>query len=70
MEKTSTLNLRVNPELNANIVLLPKMPSDINASEMSAEQIHEKLEHGYADYSNGNVYNADDVFEEFRRKHS
>ena len=46
------------------------MPSDINASEMSAEQIHEKLERGYADYSNGNVYNADDVFEEFRRKHS
>jgi hypothetical protein len=35
-----------------------------------AEQIHEKLERGYADYSNGNVYNADDVFEEFRRKHS
>ena len=101
MEKTATLNLRVNPELKSNaesvlsqlgipmstavdmflhqIVLtggipfsvsLPKMPSDINASEMSAEQIHEKLERGYADYSNGNVYNADDVFEEFRRKHS
>ncbi len=101
MEKTSTLNLRVNPELKSNAesvlsqlgipmstavdmflhqivltggipfsVTLPKMPSDINVSEMTTEQIHAKLERGYTDYSNGNVYNTDDVFEEFRRKHS
>ena len=70
MEKTSTLNLRVNPELKTNAVSLSKMPSDINTSEMSVEQIHAKLERGYTDYSNGNVYNADDIFEKFRRKHS
>ena len=99
MEKTSTLNLRVNPELKANaesvlsqlgipmstavdmflhqIVLtggipfsisLPKMPADINASEMTTEQIHAKLDRGYKDYSNGNVFNAEDEFEKLQKK--
>ena len=89
MEKTATLNLRVNPTVKeqAEIVLsrlgvpmstainmylnqisltggipfavtLPKAPEDINADVMTDEEIHAKLQNGYADVKAGKVKKA------------
>ena len=100
MEKTATLNLRINPTLKANAesvlsklgipmstaidmylnqivlmggipfsVTIPKMPADLDASQMSESQIHAKLQRGYDDYKNNRVRNAAEAFEEFREKH-
>ena len=100
MEKTTTLNLRVNPSLkqNAEVILqrlgipmstaidmylhqivlmggipfsvtLPKAPESINVSEMTTDQIHEKIQKGYDSYKNGRTMNASDAFEQFRKTH-
>lgn len=80
MEKTATLNLRVNPILKSDAetvltklgipmstaidmflnqvvlvggipfsVTLPKMPAETDASQMTEEQLHAKLQRGYDD---------------------
>ncbi len=100
MEKTTTLNLRVNPivkqsaesvlsklgiSMSAAInmylnqisltggipfaVTLPKAPASINTAMMTDEEIHAKLQKGYADAEAGNVTNAAEVFEKFRENH-
>ena len=47
-------------------VTLTKPPIEIDGTQMTNEQIHEKLKKGYEDYKNGNVRDAEEVFEEFR----
>lgn len=49
---------------------LPKVPNDINADIMSKEELHSKLERGYADYENGRVTSASESFSKLREKHS
>ncbi|MCD8346430.1 MAG: type II toxin-antitoxin system RelB/DinJ family antitoxin [Lachnospiraceae bacterium] len=97
MEKTATLNLRVNPTVKQNAesilsklgvsmssaidmylnqiiltggipftVTLPKAPDTINADQMTAEEIHEKLQRGYDDIAAGKVQNAEEAFKKFR----
>ena len=51
-------------------ISLPKAPSAINADEMSASEIREKLQEGLLDIENGNVYPAKEAFAKFREKHS
>ncbi len=100
MEKTATLNLRVNPTVkkNAESVLnklgipmstaidmyltqiylvggipfaikIPKVPESIDATRMTSDEIHEKLNQGYNDYLEGKTHKAITVFKKFREKH-
>lgn len=81
-EKSATLNLRVNPSLKADAeailtrlgipfsVTVPKPSADIDASQMTESQLHEKLQLGYDDYRAGITQNAADAFSEFRESHS
>lgn len=100
MEKTATLNLRVNPTVkkNAESVLnklgipmstaidmyltqiylvggipfalkIPKAPESIDATRMTSDEIHEKIEQGYNDYIKGKTHKAKEVFTKFRAKH-
>lgn len=100
MEKTATLNLRVNPTVkkNAESVLnklgipmstaidmyliqiylvggipfalkIPKAPESIDATRMTSDEIHKKIEQGYNDYIEGKTHNAKEVFTKFRAKH-
>ena len=50
-------------------VVLPKTASTVNADMMSVEQIHRKLEKGYADIEKGNVEDAASAFAAFRERH-
>lgn len=99
MEKTATLNLRINPALKKEAeevlgklgipmstaidlylnqivlvggipfsVTIPQMPKSIDVSQMSREEIHEKLRKGYDDYLKGNYKDAGEVFEELLGK--
>lgn len=43
--------------------------NEMDAREMTEEQIREKLRKGYEDYQNGNVKDAATVFERFRESH-
>ena len=49
--------------------ILPKAAASVNIATMTDEEIHEKLQRGYADAEAGNVKNAADVFEKFRENH-
>ena len=97
MEKTATLNLRVNPEVKQRAeevlkrlgmpmstaidiylnqisltggipftVTLPKAPVDIDATQMTAEEIHGKLDRGYQDAMTGRTHDAKEAFAAFR----
>lgn len=48
---------------------LPIFPIDINSDEMSSLELNEKLLSGYKDFKAGNVNKADEVFNDFRKKH-
>ena len=50
-------NIRTNPEIK------------VNADKMSVEQIHRKLEKGYADIEKGNIEDTVSVFAAFREKY-
>lgn len=100
MEKTATLNLRVNPTLKQDAesilgrlgipmstavdmflnqivlvggipfsVTLPSAPESIDATIMSDEQIHAKLQKGYESYKAGRTENAAEAFRKFRESH-
>ena len=81
MEKSATLNLRVNPTLKSDAetilsrlgipfsVTVPKPPVDIDASQMTETQLHTKLQRGYEDYKAGRTQNASDAFAKFRESH-
>lgn len=82
MGKTATLNIRVNPDVKENAesvlaqlgipmatAILPKAANSVNADMMSATQIHQKLEKGYADIEKGNVEDAASAFVAFRERH-
>ena len=99
MEKTATLNLRVNPTVkkNAESVLdklgipmstaidmyltqiylvggipfelkIPKAPESLDATRMTSDEIHEKLNQGYNDYLERKTHKASTVFKKFREK--
>ena len=101
MEKSATLNLRVNPVLKQDAesvlgrlgipmstavdmflnqivlvggipfsVTLPNAPEVIDATKMSEEQIHSKIQRGYESYKAGRTQNAAQAFERFRESHS
>ena len=98
MEKSSTLNLRINPALKKDAecvlskleipmsvavdmflhqvvltggipfsVALPKASVKVDASQMSEEDIHEKIMQGYDSYTEGRTQDAASAFEEFRK---
>lgn len=100
MEKTGTLNLRVNPSLKQDAesilgrlgipmstavdmflnqvvlvggipfsVTLPNAPISIDASRMTEEQLHSKIQRGYEDYKEGKTQNAEKAFAQFRVSH-
>lgn len=50
-------------------LVLPKTANSVNADMMTAEQLHEKLEKGYADIEKGNTQDADSAFTKFKEKH-
>ena len=50
-------------------VVLPKTASTVNTEMMSVEEIHRKLEKGYADIEKGNVEDAISAFAAFRERH-
>lgn len=50
-------------------VVLPKAARTVNTEMMSVEQIHQKLEKGYADIEKENVEDAASAFAAFREKH-
>lgn len=99
MEKSATLNLRVNPTLKKDAedvlqrlgipmsvavdmflnqvvlvggipfsVTLPKPPAEIDLSQMTREQLDEKLLEGIRDIEEGRVVEASEAFKEFREK--
>ncbi len=101
MEKTATLNLRVNPTLKQDAesvlgrlgipmstavdmflnqivlvggipfaVTLPDAPEGVDATRMSNEQIHAKIQRGYEAYKAGHTQNAAEAFKKFRESHS
>ncbi len=49
---------------------LPKMPANIDASQMTDEQFHTKLQKGYNDYLEGNTVDAKETFKKFTESHS
>lgn len=81
MEKTTTLNLRVNPDVKRRAeevlsqlgipfdVTLPKVPISVNTDLMTIDEIHAKLKEGYNDIEKGNVQDASDAFQRFRKTH-
>ena len=48
---------------------MPKTASTVNTEMMSVEEIHRKLEKGYADIEKGNVEDAASAFATFREMH-
>ncbi len=101
MEKTATLNLRVNPVLKQNAesvlgrlgipmsiamdiflnqivltggipfpVTLPKAPESIDATSMTDEQIHAKIQKGYESYKAGRTQVAAEAFLKFQETHN
>lgn len=101
MEKSSTLNLRINPELKSDAegvltrlgipmstaidmflnqvvltggipfpVTLSNPPAEIDISQMTANQIHTKIQKGYDSYKQGRTHNAEAAFKIFKEKHS
>lgn len=97
MEKTATLNLRVNPEVKQRAeevlkslgipmstaidiylnqisltggipfaVTLPKAPASVDATRMTADEIHEKHDRGYQDAMTGRTRDAKEAFASFR----
>ncbi len=95
MEKTATLNLRVNPvvkkkaedvlsrlgmpmstaidiylnqiALTGGIPFALTLPKEVNADLMTTEELHAKLQKGYADMEAGNIQDAAEAFEKFRK---
>ena len=101
MEKTATLNLKVNPTLKQDAesvlrrlgvpmstavdmflnqivltggipfsVALPSAPESIDATRMSTNEIHDKIQRGYESYKAGRTQNADQAFKHFKETHS
>ena len=101
MEKSATLNLRINPTLKQNAesvlsrlgipmstavdmflnqvvlvggipfsVTIPNAPEGIDATRMTGEELHAKIQRGYDDYKAGNVQNAAEAFTKFRESHN
>lgn len=100
MEKTTTLNLRVSPNVKQSaesvlsklgipmstaidmylnqivlageipfVATLLKTPASVNTAMMTNEEIHAKLQKGYADAEAGNVTSAAKVFAKIRENH-
>ena len=100
MEKSATLNLRINPSLKSDVdiilsrlgipmstavdmffnqivlvggipfaVTIPKPPANLDISQMTEQELHARLQKGYADYQAGRVRNAAEAFAEFRERH-
>lgn len=50
-------------------VTLPKTPGTIDMDRMTVEELHVKLQKGYADIEAGRVQNAASAFARFRESH-
>jgi len=50
-------------------VTLPKVPEDLNMDLMTTYEIRTKIQEGYDDMKAGNVENAADAFNKFRKIH-
>ena len=48
------------------VIALPKVPADIDATRMTADEIHEKLDRGYQDAMEGRTHDAKEAFAAFR----
>ncbi len=51
-------------------VTLPNAPESIDATRMSDDQIHAKIQRGYESYKAGRTQNAAEAFKNFRESHS
>ena len=49
-------------------ITLPKVPDTINADQMTAGELHAKLEKGYEDMKAGRTQNAANALAKFRRE--
>ena len=49
---------------------MPKAPESIDATRMTEEQIHAKIQRGYESYKAGRTQNAAAAFDKFRESHS
>lgn len=67
MEKTAALNSFAGGIPFA--ITLPKVPDAVNADQMTASQLHAKLQKGYGDMEAGKVQSAKKAFENFRESH-
>lgn len=101
MEKSETLNLRVNPTLKKNAkavlgrlgvpmssavdmflnqivltggipfaVTLPSALESIDMTKMSIDEIHDKIQKGYACYKAGRTQNVAKAFDKFRESYN
>ncbi len=101
MEKTATMNLRVNPSVKQGAeevlrdlgipmataidiylrqialakglpfpVLLQPVPTNINADNMTEDELHSAIMAGYQEMEEGKVVDAGTAFADFRKKHS
>ena len=78
MEKTATLNLRVNPMVKERaeavlsklgVPMSTAIDMYLNADLMTDEQLRAKLREGYTDMEAGRVQNAAAAFEKFGENH-
>ncbi|MDD3226969.1 MAG: hypothetical protein PHG56_05455 [Tissierellia bacterium] len=48
---------------------MAKVPISVNTDLMTIDEIHAKLKEGYNDIEKGNVQDASDAFQRFRKTH-
>ena len=47
-------------------ITLPKAPASVDATQISAEEIHEKLDKGYREALDGRAHDAKEAFAAFK----
>ena len=65
----SDLQKLINQVVLIDYTIIILAANSVNADMMSATQIHQKLEKGYADIEKGNVEDAASAFVAFRERH-
>ena len=70
MEKTMTLNLRVNPTVKQQAEdVLKQLGIPMNADTMTDDQFHAALQVGIKEIQNGDTVDAASAFAQFREQH-
>lgn len=49
---------------------LPSAPESIDTTEMSSEEIYDKIQRGYESYKEGRTQSAAKAFDKFRESHN